>query len=129
MGALSDYLEKALLDHSLANVPYAPPPLHYVSLHTASPGESGTPSGEVAGGSYARAMATFAAATLGAGTTSNTNALAFTSMPAVTVTFVAVYDAATGGNMLYYGALTTAVAVTAGGTFVINAGGMSVALD
>lgn len=129
MGALSDYLEKAVLDHTLAGVPYPPPAARYVSLHTASPGETGTPSNEVTGGSYQRALAQFSAATLGAGSTSNSNTLAYSAMPAVTVTHVAVYDQPTGGNMLYYGALTAPVAVTAGGTFVINASGLTVSLD
>lgn len=128
MGAMSDYLEGKILDHTLAGVPYAPPATRYVSLHTASPGESGTPSAEVTGGQYQRALAQFSAAAAN-GSTSNSNTLAFAGMPAATVTHVAIYDAPTGGNLLYYGALTAPVAVTAGGTFVINAGGLTVTLD
>lgn len=128
MGALSDYLEKALLDHTLAGVPYTPPAAHYVSLHTSSPGEAG-PSSEVVGGSYARALGQFNAATLGTGSTTNSNTLAYSAMPAVTVTHIAVYDAPNGGNELYYGILSAPVTVTAGGTFVINAGGLTISLD
>lgn len=129
MGAMSDYLESKILDHTLGGVPYVPPVQRYVSLHTASPGETGTPSNEVTGGSYQRALATFGAASA-SGSTSNSNTLAFAGMPGTTVTHVAIYDGMTAAaNMLYYGALTAAVAVTAGGTFVINAGGLTVSLD
>lgn len=128
MAALSDYLEKALLDHTLGGIPYSAPAARYVSLHTASPGETGTPSGEVVGGEYKRALAQFNTATLGSGTTTNSNSLAYTNMPAVTVSHIGIYDAPVQGNLMYYGALTTPVTVSGGGTFVINAGGLSVSL-
>lgn len=128
MGALSNYLEQRLLDHTLAGVAYAPPAVRYVSLHTANPGEDVTASTEVTGGSYQRALAQFRPATNGASV--NDNTLAFSNMPAVTVTHVAVYDGSTAAaNPLYYGALTAPVAVTAGGTFVINAAGLTISLD
>lgn len=129
MGALSNYLEKAILDHTLAGVPYTPPAAHYASLHTATPGETGAPATEVTGGSYQRALVQFGVSVVNSGTTSNTNTLAYSSMPAVTVTHIAVFDQPVGGNMLYYGTLNTPVTVTAGGTFVVNAGGLTVALD
>lgn len=129
-GALTDYLEKAILDHTLAGVPYTPPAAHYVALLTATPADSGAPSNEVVGGSYQRALAQFNASTIGATTTTtNSNTLAYSAMPAVTVAAIAIYDQTTAGNMLYYGALSAAVAVTAGGTFVINSGGLTVSLD
>lgn len=129
MGALSNYLEKAILDHTLAGVPYTPPATRYASLHTASPGETGVPSNEVVGGSYQRALAQFSVSAANSGTSSNSNTLAYSSMPATTVTHIAIYDQPTGGNMLYYGALSAPVSVTAGGTFVVNAGGLTVSLD
>lgn len=128
MGALSDYLEQRLLDHTLAGVPYAPPATRYVSLHTSNPGEAGSAGTEVTGGGYQRALAQFRPAANGASV--NDNTLAFSNMPAVTVTHVAIYDGnTTAANLLYYGALTAPVAVTAGGTFVINAAGLTVSLD
>ena len=84
----------------------------YVSLHTADPGLTGA--SEVSGGSYSRTAVTFSAASSGA--TSNTGAVTFTSMPAVTVTHVGIWDAASGGNFLYGDALTN-------GSQVVNAGG------
>lgn len=127
MVAFSNYLENKILDHTLAGVPFTPPPVHYTSLHTASPGEDGVTTAEVTGGGYKRALTQFAAASAGGAKTSNT--LAYPDMPAVTVSHIGIWDAPVGGNMLFYGALTTAVAVTAGGTFVINAGGLTVTLD
>lgn len=128
MGALTDYLEAKLLDHTLAGVAFTPPPVHYVSLHTANPGEAGTATAEVVGGGYARALASFSPASGGSSTNSNT--LAYPNMNAVTVTHIVVWDGSgVGANPLYYGQLTAPVAVTAGGTFVINAGGLTVSLD
>lgn len=128
MTAMSDYLEQRILDHVLAGVPYAPPATRYISLHTASPSDANVTTTEVVGGQYQRALAQFAAAST-AGTTSNNNTLAFAGMPATTVTHVAIYDAPTGGNLLYHGALTAPVIVTAGGTFVIAAGNLVVGMD
>lgn len=127
MAAMSNYLEGKVLDHTLAGLPFTPPAAHYVSLHTASPTDANTTTTEVAGGSYQRALASFSPAA--AGSSSNSNTLAFAGMPAVTVSHVAIYDTTTAGNLLYYGALAAPVAVTAGGTFVINAGGLTVSLD
>lgn len=84
----------------------------YCSLHTADPGLTGAT--EVTGGSYARQAITFSAAASGA--TANTAALEFTSMPAVTVTHVGIWDAASTGNFVYGDVLT-------GGSQVVNSGG------
>lgn len=128
MTALSNYLENKVLDHTLGGVAYAPPVSRYVSLHTATPGEAVATTAEVTGGGYKRALAQFNTAVNGA--TANSNALAFSNMPGVTVTHVAIWDGeSTAASPLFYGALTAAVVVTAGGTFVINAGGLTVTLD
>lgn len=129
MAAISNYLEGKLLDHTLAGVPYTPPAVRYVSLHTASPGDAASVAAEVAGGGYQRALTQFNTSINGS--TSNSNTLAYPNMPAVTVSHIAVWDGPPGAaaNMLFHGALASAVIVTAGGTFVINAGGLTVALD
>jgi hypothetical protein len=127
--AFSDFLENELLDHVLrgpANA-YPSPVQVFVSLHTASPGDTGVPANEVAGGGYTRQPGNFAAAVAGA--TTNTGNIAFTNMPAVTVTHVAIYDALTAGNLLFHGALTAPQVVNAGDTFVFNAGDLDVSLD
>lgn len=101
----------------------------YVALFTANPTDAGGGT-EVTGGSYARvavtsslanwagtqAAASTTASTGTSGTTSNNGAITF---PAPTanwgvITGVAVFDAVTAGNMLFYSALTVSKTVNNG---------------
>lgn len=121
MAAMSDYLENKLVDFIFRGQAYTPPATLYVGLLTAGPSDSSAGT-EVTGGSYARVAVTADlaswAGTQAAGsttassgntaTTSNNAAIAF---PAPTagwgvVTHTAIYDAPTGGNLLFYSALT-----------------------
>ena len=123
--SISNFLENELLDTALAVGAYSTTNV-YVSLHTADPGETGT--SEVTGGGYGReGPTTFSAAA--AGTTSNTAQIDFTNMPAVTVTHVGLYDAATAGNFLWGGALTASKTLNAGDTFRIAATDLDVSLE
>lgn len=102
----SNYLRGKIIDVSLRGTAYTAPAAVYVSLHTADPTAGAIAGTEVSGGWYARKAATFAAQST-AGQTSNSNTITYdpvTSGP-VTVTHFAVWDAATLGNMLYYGTL------------------------
>lgn len=115
---LSAFLANALLDHYLGGRPYAQPSPH-VSLHTADPGLTGA--NEVSGGSYARQKPTFAAPANKAKALSAD--VLFTGMPAVTVTHVGMWDAASSGNFLQGAPLASSpsrVAVNAGDTFVLT---------
>ena len=85
----------------------------YVSLHTADPTDAGTGT-EVSGGSYARVNqdpldANWSAPDLTGGITRNVNSITFPSPTANwgQVTFFGIFDAATAGNMIISGALTT----------------------
>jgi len=82
----------------------------YVSLHTATPGTTGT--SEVAGGTYARVAVTWNAAS--AGSISNSNALSLNLPATTTAAFFGVWSALTGGTYYIGGALTPTV--TTGGT-------------
>lgn len=118
MSAKSDYLENALVNHVLRNVAYTSPATVYVALFTTTPTEAGvTPNFggvEVSGGSYVRVAATFGAPS--GGSVTNSGSIAFPSATTGwgTITHFAIIDASTGGNMLYYGALTTAKTVASG---------------
>lgn len=131
MAAFSDYLENELLDHVLSNAAFTSPTTVYVALFTdtATAGEleAGTLTNEVSGGSYARQSATFDVAASGA--TQNSAGISFTDMPAVTVAFVAIMDAATVGNVLFHGALSANKTLNSGDTFTIATGDLDVALD
>lgn len=119
--AKSDYLEAKILDHVLGTAPFTMPSNIYVSLHTASVTDTAG-GAEVTGGSYARQQATFNAASTNGGVTTATNdgAISWTNLPAVTITYVGLWDAATNGNLLYWGPLGQARSLAAGDPFTIQ---------
>ena len=112
--AKSDYLEDALLNHVLRNTAYVSPITIYVALFTTLPSDDGTGGVEVSGGSYARQTVTFAAPS--GGQVANSGAVTFPVATAGwgTVVGMGLYDAVTGGNLLYYGALATSKTVGSG---------------
>lgn len=108
----TDYLENALLNHVLRNTPYTSPTTVYVGLLSAAPSDS-TPGTEFSGNAYARKAVTFGApgavGTGSAGTVSNSAEVQFdTATPNGwgTATHFGIYDAASGGNLLRWAALT-----------------------
>ena len=129
MAAMTNYLENKLTDWYWRGQAFTPPATHYFALFTAAPSDAGGGT-EVYGGSYARvgvssSLANFAgtqsAASVTAssgtsGTTSNNNAITFPTPTANwgSITHVAVFDALTGGNMLWQGALSAAKTVNNG---------------
>lgn len=92
----------------------------YLGLHYGNPALGGLGSAEVSGGSYARQNITLA--TPQARATYNTVGCVFQGMPAVTVQYLGLWDAAGSGNLVAYIAVTPNVAVAAGGTFSVNPG-------
>ena len=125
-GNLTNYLENKLIDHFLGTTSYTMPADVYVALFTAAPSDAagGT---EVTGGSYARQIATFTAASSGA--TSNDSNIDFTGMPAATTLAIGIFDALTSGNMLLYGTLTTNKTTDAGDTLRIATGDLDISID
>ncbi len=129
MPAMSNYLENAVIDQLLRGQPYSPPANLYIALFTAAPtaGGGGT---EVSGGGYARAAVPSSlaswAGTQGAGTTvassgtsgqtSNNAQISFPTPTAAwgTVVAMGIFDAASGGNLLFFGNLTQSQVVGQG---------------
>jgi hypothetical protein len=133
MSAASDFLENELLDHVLDNAAYTSPTNVYLALFTADTGlETNSPSAEAQTpgvDGYSRVTLSFAAA---AGGSSATDAAATvgpcTNSNWGTITHIAVMDAATGGNVLFYGAVTTSKTIEVGDTFQISSGNLTVTL-
>jgi hypothetical protein len=125
MTAKTDFLENELLDHALAVGAFTMPTAIDVSLHTASPTDTGSVAAEVSGGLYARQAVTFGAAV--GGTSSNTGIVTFptATAPWGTVTHIGLHNN-TGGTMLYYGALTTSKVVDTGDTVSFAASALTV---
>ena len=99
----------------------------HIALYTASPSDPGGGT-EVTGGGYARQSVTF---TVSGNTASNTAAIEWPVATAGygTVTDVGVFDAASGGNLIAYAALTTSKAIDTGDVFRLPAGDLDVTLD
>jgi hypothetical protein len=129
MAALSDYAEKLLLDWSMTTGSATRPTAWFVALYTAAPSDSGGGT-EVSTGGYSRKAVTFAAATSPGGTTSNTGAVSFTASGANygTVTHIGIFDASTGGNLLWHGAMTASKTVNDGDTLEFSIGNIDLTL-
>jgi hypothetical protein len=126
MAALSDYAEKLVLDYLMTTGSATRPTEWYVALYTAAPSDSGGGT-EVSGSGYAREAATFAAASSPAGTTSNTNTIAFTAAGGSwgTITHIGIFDAATSGNLLWHGGLAASKTVGDGDTIEFAIGNLN----
>jgi len=129
MSALTDYSEKLLLDWLMTAGAAARPTAWYVALFTSAPSDAGGGT-EVTGAGYARKVVIFAAASTPGGATSNTSEVSWTAVGGSygTVTHAAIFDALTGGNMLWEGALGVAKSVTDGDALTFTAGDINLTL-
>lgn len=127
--SFSDYLEDEVLDHIFGKgtTDFVSPPNLFFALFSVAPNDAGGGT-ELTGNGYARQSITLGASS--GGTKSNTNAPAFTASGADWSAAIhgAVFDAATGGNMLDHSAVTSVI-VTDGSTLTYAAGTISVSLD
>jgi hypothetical protein len=111
-GAFSDYLEKALLGHVFGNTPYVRPVGIWAALFITAPTDAGPGIEPPTTAAYARVAVTFDVApdaTDGSSMAWNTTVLQFPTATGGwgTVQWVGLYDAATDGNMLAWGALSS----------------------
>lgn len=103
----SDYFEGVVLDYLIGAGSDGPPEANwYVGLMTAAPTDAGGGT-EVATGSYARVAVAVTDLTRVASAISNDNDITFPAPTANwgTVTHVAIYDASTVGNLLFWAVL------------------------
>ena len=127
--SIADYAESRLLDAVFSHTPFCVSSDPYVSLHTGAPAETSTADGtEIVGGSYARKQVSWTKSGATSGALDNSKHAYFTNMPACTLTHVAIWDAATTGNQLWSGALTTSKVVNSGDSFELATGDIDVTL-
>lgn len=139
MSQMTNYLENKLVDHIFRNIAFTNPATLYMSLHTASPGETGA--NEISGNSYARAaLATSASNWLStngtdsgpstgtSGQTSNNANIVFPTPTGSwgTVTDFAIWDSDSGGNALLYGTLSISKTINNGDTVSFNVNALTV---
>jgi hypothetical protein len=141
MSAMSDFLENKLVDQLFRGQTAPTTTTLYVALLTGAPSDTGGGT-EVSGGSYARVAVTSslanwagtqaagstAASSGNGGQTSNNAAITFPTPAATwgTVTHFGIYDAASGGNLLFYGALTIAKTINQSDTVTFPAGSLAI---
>lgn len=113
--AMTSYLQKKLGDHAIGKASWTMPTTVYLALFTQSPGENGSLTFEVSGGSYARVsltslMGAFDSVT---GIASNTSAVTFPVPTAAwgMALYLGIVDASTSGNVLYYAPLANPRAI------------------
>jgi len=131
-GSKTDFYENKVLEH-LFETAYAAPDPTYIALflEAAKPSDAGGGT-EASGGSYARvSVAQGTGWTTSGNATENANDITF---PEATASWgelgaFAIFDAATAGNMLYWGDLTTAKTINSGDTAKIPAGDLDITED
>ena len=128
--SMSDYLEQKLADHVFNGVIYTPPAAVYLTYTSTAPTDAGGGT-EAAGSGFARQELSFEVAGTTTARRANTDADAVFTMPAGTFPYVKIMDAATDGNMLWWGLAgddTTDIPVTttAGQQLTVAAGALGV---
>lgn len=125
--SFSNFLETEILDHVFGGNAYSAPGTLYLGLYTAAPSDTGGGT-ELSGSGYARLPM---AMTVSGNTATNSAAEEFATATGSwgTITHVGVFDAATSGNMLAYGALSASKTVDTGDVFRIPAGDLDITLD
>lgn len=105
MSGKSNYLETQILNHVLRNTAYSSPTTIYVALFTTAPTESGG-GVEVTGGGYVRQPVTFTAPAPDSCSNNADVTFPMATLDWGTVEAFALFDQASGGNMLYFANLT-----------------------
>lgn len=133
MASFSNYLENALLNHVFNGAALGLPSTLYIGLFTAAPTDAGGGT-EVTGNNYSR-LAVPADSTNFPTATSGTiqNALTLTfAIPSGnwgTVTHIGIFDAATAGNLLVWGALNQSRIITSSADVKLNQNQLTITLD
>jgi len=141
MSAMSNYLENALVDQLFRGQSAPTTSTLYVGLFTSAPSDAGGGT-EVSGGNYSRvsvasslanwagtqsAGSTVASSGTG-GQTSNNGAITFPTPSAGwgLVTHFGIFDNASGGNLLFHGALTIQKTINEADTVTFPAASLSI---
>lgn len=116
--SVSNYAELKILEHLTGKTAWTAPTTVYIKLHLADPGEDGTVSPAANTTRVAAAWATAASGSI------STNAtISWSNVPnAETYSHWSAWDTVgpTGGNCLWYGALSSSATVAIGDTFEIT---------
>lgn len=128
--SLSNYTENKILDHITGDTEFSIPTV-WIGLSTANPGETASGLAEPSAGDYARVAVAGLWAVASSGSKSNDTEIPFPTATASwgTITYFALFDAETDGNMLWYGALTQAKSIVSGDTAKFAIGSLVLTAD
>lgn len=140
MSKFSDYTEANILNTTLKGIAFPVPTTVYIALFTADPTDANTTANEVqtsAWSTYVRKDAADGGAiTTGwsspsGGASANAKAITFPANDgaSITVTHIGLYDAITGGNLLYHGPLTNSKTLLTSDVLSFAIGAISVQLN
>ena len=151
MAGMSSYLQNKLVDHIFRGTSYTAPSQIYAGLLSANPANDAATGTEVTGTDYARATpgansqanwiatqdtpgdtGSAAASSATTGRTANGAEIDFGTVGSGgwdSATGVALYDASTGGNMLFWVALGSTQSLPEGATVSYAAGDLTITLD
>jgi len=122
---MSDYLELKFLDHFTGTASTSAPSAVYLGLSTASLNDdnSGT---ELSGSGYTRKAITFASAS--GGSIASNSAVEFPSATGSwgDVSHFGIYDASTGGNLLFHGAFSASKTIASGDILKVASGSLTI---
>jgi hypothetical protein len=130
MSSFTDYTENLVLNYLLTTNSVTRPTAWYVGLFTAAPSDTGGGT-EVSGSGYVRKVTGTITVSGTATTATNSAAIEFAAASGGnwgTITYAAIFDAETGGNMLAWAELTTARTINDGDVFRIPASSLTVTL-
>lgn len=132
MANISTYLENKLLEHSLGKTAFTAPANTYAALFTASPSVNFAGTEVTTANGYSRKLITWG--TAASGSISNSAVLTWTAVggsysSGSNISAIGVYDASTGGNLLYYGPLSASIVMQSGDSFNIPVGGLVITLS
>jgi hypothetical protein len=132
-GSMTDYLENKILEHSLGKTSFSMPAGCYIALFTASPTDAGGGT-EVSTASTGYARQQVLAAGWGSATGGSITNAADITFPVATaswntITAIGIFDAVSGGNMLWWGTLGTSKAIAQNDQFKIAASNLTITLD
>lgn len=125
--AMSEYLENKLLDQVCRNQSYTPPSTVYLALYSTPPTDT-TSGTELSGSGYSRQSISFGAAS--AGNVASTGNVTFgpASGNWSTVTSIALVDASTSGNILFYKNIASQ-SVKSGNSLIVESGTLIINLE
>jgi hypothetical protein len=137
MSAMSDSLETSLLNHIFKNSAYSMPAATYIALGTAAFGDTNVTANEVSTANwpaYVRQQVTIGSGWTGpsGGQVANAGAVTFPANNGagnVVVTDIGIYDASSGGNLLFHATLPQAKTLAPADVISFAVGAITVALQ